>query len=312
VAEIDGRAALVDHDDDDRGGQAQLADEGLGLATGRAVADGDRLDLVLVAQGAHHQAGLGGFPLGMRDEEHIVVQQLALAVEHDRLAARAVARIQGQHVLAAQGRGQQQFAEVLGEDANGGLVGGLLQLHPHLGFHRGGEQPLVASWTARRTWSAAGLRLAIKRASSRLRAGLPRDRPSCMRNPSLSAAAHGQHAVRRGGGHWLGPLEIVLELGPLGLLALDHPRADRALLEEQLAHRLAALLILAHAFGNDVAGAGQRLLGRGDALFLADEFGGFRFGLGVRLLGQQHVRQRLEPLLPGDGRPERRWGRKGR
>ncbi len=47
---VDGGAALVDHHDRDGGGELERADEGLGLAAGGAVADGDGLDVELLHQ----------------------------------------------------------------------------------------------------------------------------------------------------------------------------------------------------------------------------------------------------------------------
>ena len=74
----------------------------------------------------------------------IVVQQLALPVQADDLAAGAEAGVDGQDVLAAQRRGQQQFAQVFREHADGFRVGPLLGFNPHFDFNRRPEQALVA------------------------------------------------------------------------------------------------------------------------------------------------------------------------
>ena len=47
------------------------------------------------------------------------MQQLALAIEANHFAAGAEAGIDGEDVLLAERRGQQQFAEVFSEDADG-------------------------------------------------------------------------------------------------------------------------------------------------------------------------------------------------
>ncbi len=125
-------------------GQLEAPDERLGFPAGGAVADGDGLDLEPLAQGRDLDGVRRGRALDVVQVDHVVVLQLSLPVQAHDLASRAKARVQGQDVLAAQGRGQQQLPQVVGKDPDRLLVGPFLGLHEDLGFHRGGHEPLVA------------------------------------------------------------------------------------------------------------------------------------------------------------------------
>ena len=61
--------------------------------------------------------------------------------------------------------------------------------------------------------------------------------------------------------------------------------------------------IVADAFGQDVTGASQRGGGIRPAFFRADIFGGLGQGIDGGLTGEQEIRQRLQPLFLGNGRP---------
>ena len=90
----------------------QLADGGLFFALRTASADGhDYLPQVARMRGTGAVVSRS-FPhrdptLPLRGVDHIVVQQLALAIETDQFTARAKTRINGQYILLPQGRGQQ-------------------------------------------------------------------------------------------------------------------------------------------------------------------------------------------------------------
>ena len=74
----------------------------------------------------------------------VVVQQPTLPVQADQLAARAEPGVQGQDVFLSQGRGQQQFPQVVGEHRDGGVLGSYSGFFAHLGFHGCFQQWLVA------------------------------------------------------------------------------------------------------------------------------------------------------------------------
>ena len=68
--------------------------------------------------------------------DDIVVQQVALFVQADDLAARAESRVNCQHALAAQGRCEQQLAHILGKGLDGFIVGLLFGCRGKLGLYR--------------------------------------------------------------------------------------------------------------------------------------------------------------------------------
>ena len=113
-AEIDRGARLVDHDHGYGRWQAELADEGLGLAGSGAVADGDGFDLMFLHQVANRLLGLERAVLALVGIDDVVVEQLALGIENNGLAAGAEARIDGQHSLLPQRRRQQELTEISG------------------------------------------------------------------------------------------------------------------------------------------------------------------------------------------------------
>ncbi len=120
--------------------------------------------------------------------------------------------------------------------------------------------------------------------------------------------------MRRGGLDRLRPLEVILILGPLFLFALGGTGGDIPLLEEELADPGPRVLVLAYHLGDDVTGAGQRLLDRGHSLLLVDIPG--RLGRDVQrrilVLGQDRQRQRLQALFLGDGGAGAPFGTEGK
>jgi hypothetical protein len=300
-------------------GQAEGAHERLRFAAGGAVADGDGLDLEKLHEAEDLLLRLLGMAVGKDD---VVVQQLALAIEEHGLAAGAEAGVDRQHDLLPERRGEQQLAHVVGEDPDRGLVGALLRLQPHLGFQGGREQALAGILHGEDDMIGAGLRgggggrdgpLDEERLHGGEGRAVVGQLHAHHQEELLLAAAHGEHAVRRGPGERLAPLEVVLVLRGLGIgvLAGDHPGGDHGVLLEQRAQAGAGILVVAHALGEDVAGAGEGFLGRGDLGFLVlpvvgDVFaahvrlrGGERHGGGI--LGEEEVGERLETLLLRDG-----------
>ena len=134
-------------------------------------------------------------------------------------AAGAEAGVDGQDAFAAERRGEQQFAQVVGEDADGFLVGFLLGLEPHLGLHgraRAGacSRPARPGGPARRPACLDALTNSGSSNGQRLFLGR---RDAHHEESLLLAAAHGQQAVAGDLGQRLAPVEVVLELGA-GLL----------------------------------------------------------------------------------------------
>ena len=126
-------------------GRPSVPEEGLRLPARRAVSDGDRLDPEL----ARRASGPSRPPASRAFSERwgkivVVVEELSLGVEADELAPRPEAGIEGEEPLLAERRGEQELAEVVGEDADRLRVGPLLRGQADLRFHRVGEEPPVA------------------------------------------------------------------------------------------------------------------------------------------------------------------------
>ena len=83
-------------------------------------------------------------PSPQQGVDGIVVQQPALPVQAYQFAAGAESGVQGQDVLLAQGRGQKQMSEVVGEYFDGGVLSANPSFSADLRFHGGFQQSLVA------------------------------------------------------------------------------------------------------------------------------------------------------------------------
>ena len=130
-------AGFVDHDDGNRAGEAERADEGFGLAPRGAVADGDGLDVEELHEAGELFLRLDLHAVGKND---VVVEEFPLTIEDDDFAAGADAGVDGHHGFLAEWGGEEEFAEIVGEDFDAGFVGALLGFETHLGFHRGAEE----------------------------------------------------------------------------------------------------------------------------------------------------------------------------
>ena len=93
--------------------------------------------------------GVGGALLGSAGmvasygEHHVVVQQVALRVEHHHLTSCADAWVDTHHALLSEGSGQQQLSKVLLEDMDGLVVGLLLAERRKLVLDRRLYEPFV-------------------------------------------------------------------------------------------------------------------------------------------------------------------------
>ena len=141
---VDGRAALVDGGDDDLGRKAEPAHEGLRLPARRAVADGDRLDGVASHQTAQRLGRGLALPFGRVEVDHGVVQQIALGVQADDLAAGPYAGVDGERRPLSHGRGHEHLADVGGEDPDRLGVRPLLQGPPQLVLHGAPQKAPIA------------------------------------------------------------------------------------------------------------------------------------------------------------------------
>ena len=287
-----------------RQGGEHLGDQLLGLAAGGAVADGDELDAVAADQRGERGLCAADVVLRLERIDGVGREQLAGRVDDRDLDAGAHARVEAHGRARAGGRGQQQVAEVAGEDADGLVLSALAQLAEEVEHHRQAQpsapgpagdvrEPSVAGSTAAGDAERGrDHRLDLRQPGLRVRADVEGQ------NAFVGAAHHCQRPVARRLRPALAVGEVVGELGALLLLALDDLGGQKRALLQERAQPAEQRGVLGEALGQDVAGAGERLLrvrhlvghvGRGQRL-------GRRPAVGEDRLGQ-----RPQPLLPRDG-----------
>ena len=87
-------------------------------------------------------AGTLGVVARRRRVYDAVVEQRSLLVEGHHLAARAVSGVDGEHTAAAQGRREQELAQIVGEYVDGDAVCLLLERRRDLGLDRRPYEPV--------------------------------------------------------------------------------------------------------------------------------------------------------------------------
>ncbi|KCB33957.1 hypothetical protein L543_2294 [Bordetella hinzii L60] len=277
------------------------------FARGRAVADGDELDLVLGAQRGQRVDGALAVHARFEGVDGGGVHHLAGAVDDGDLAARADARIQAQHGLGAGWRGQQQILEIGGEDPDG-LGFGVFAQAPEEFALEGREQldapgpaaDLAQPARARRGIQREQVVAQLQKAGDARHAGVGRlglefflQAHAQFQHALLAAAHERQHAVRGQGAQGLVEIEPVAEIGSLGFLAVDHLGVQQARGPDVFAHIGQQVGVLGKAFGQDVARAVQRGLGVVDPRFGIEILRGQRRRVAGRV-GQDGVGQRLQ------------------
>ena len=142
---VDRRARLADHDVGELGRFLdQFSRQRLGLPAGGAVADGDHADLVGRDQRREGLQRLLALVARLVRVDRDRVQQLAGGIDGRHLAAGAEAGVDAHHGPLAQGRLEEQVAQIGGENLDGVIVAELAQLAADLALDRGAQEPLVA------------------------------------------------------------------------------------------------------------------------------------------------------------------------
>ena len=307
---VDGGAALAHHHDGNGGRELELFYEGLRLARGSAVADGDRLDLV---KADHVQNGLGRLhvlaaaPAGVDD---LVGEEFSLAVEEDDLASRAESGIDAEGDLLAERRSKEKLAEVVGEDTDRLLVGFLFVKGACLHFHGKSEKALEAVVTGKLHLLGGGGVPAHKKGVERPeRLGFRRGE-ACVEESFRFPATHRENPVGGGGRRRFAPVEVVFELGPLLLLARDERRFDHSFVQVEAAKLGACRGVVVDPFGKDVPRPGKngrhRVDGRGLGIHgdrVPDKGCGQRLRIGRGILCPEGFGQGLQAEFLRDGRP---------
>ena len=295
---INRRAAFVHDDDGNVRRQAAFAHEKLRFSGSRSVADRDRLHLELRTEHAEARSRVFALTRRSRRREHdFVMQQLALRVEHDELAAGAESGIEREHAFLPERRRHQQFDGVGGENADRLLVRLFLRFQPRLGLERRTEQafPRVAHRLPHRV-PAAAVPADEKALQARNRRVLVHGDAEKQKT-FLFSAPNREHAMRRRRGERFFPFEIIAEFRPFFFLAANDRGGKHGGFFEKLAAGSARVFVFGNALGDDVARSRERGGGVGNAFFLRDEFRGFRGGIGV-LIPEDEIGERLEPAFP--------------
>ncbi len=284
----------------------EVAGELVGLARRGAVADGDEFDTVRADE--TFQRGQCVVPPGLRfvRVDRVGGDDLAGAVHDRHLHTGAVAGVEPHGRAGSGGRGEQQVAQVGREDAHGLVLGGLPQAHAQVDAEV--QQDLRAPRPAHRVAQpAVGGPARVGDAVAFGDAGLVVVGLGArfdglggeVEDFLLLTAEERQDAVRRQLRERFGEVEVVGELGAVGLLAFADLRGQPASGPHGLAEFADEVGVLGEAFHEDGARPRERGGGVGDTRVGVDE----RLGRGGRVLrgvGQQAVRQRFEAGLPRD------------
>ena len=304
--------------------------EPVGLAAGGAVADRDQPDAVRGDQPAQRvQRTLPVLPRLVRVDGR-GVEHLAGGVDDRDLDAGADARIQPHHRARAGRRGQQQVAQVVGEDLDRHRLGRFAQagaevaLPAQAQLDPPGPGDGLADQLVARPAPMAPAEVARDAALGQRdrRPRCPRSRQGCRGRrrrgqlrrqrigrhqlrvqPRLRAAAqHRERSVARDAVDRLRIVEVAAELGSVrvaAVLARRQRAAQHALDPQPLAQRADQRRVLGPALGEQVAHAVERRLRVGKAGIGADEGGGFGQRVQHRV-GEEPVGQRLQPRLARD------------
>ena len=278
----------------------EVADEGVGLARGSAVTDGDGADFVSADESGEGLGGESGFAgVGVDD---VVCEEFAGLVDDGDLAAGAQAGVDAEDGDGASWRAEEKVEEVVAEDLNCVGIGAFLELEAELGLDGGAEQALPAVFDSQEevrgpvAFCAEDVSAEEGGCTERLQFDEE------VEDALAFTAAYGEHAV---GGDGFGSLAVVVVHLEFCLLVDGVKRLaadDDALVVHELAGNFAEVSGLADDFGHDVAGSFECILGGEDGFFGIDEGGGEGTeGSSGGLLVPQVEGKRLQALFAGDG-----------
>ena len=307
---------------DDDAGEAQfgmpldeVAREAVGLARGRAVADGDERHPMPRRQLAEHMQRAVPVVSRLVRVDRGGIDDLAGGVDDGDLHAGAYPGVESHGCARACGRGQQQIAQVAREHLDGfGFGAGAQRGHEfrfqmHADFHAPGEahgihQPAVSGTALVGNAETCG--------NARL-AGVVRIAPGGLRGFAVEAQAHveqflapaakcRERAMRGHGGQLFGVVEIVGIFFCAGFLASDDIGLHHTMVLQIFAQALQQGRVFGKAFHQDLACAVERCLGVGYAgvfaVGRAEGLAQVACGLGLRYqhrVGQQRIGQGVQP-----------------
>ena len=217
------RCAVLAHEEHGHIFQMQVAHQFLSLAPRRAVADGNGLYFILLAERAHLYRGAGILAARRVGIDGFVVEQHAVAIEANDLAARAVAGVDAHNALFAERGCEQELAQVFGKHAYSLFVGFLLAQGCKLRFNRRAKQPLVGICHCQLYLLGCGGAGPHETACHTRAAIIVVGRKDAYFEKALRLATqHGKHTVRRATAQRFLPIEIVAEFSALFFLAFNY------------------------------------------------------------------------------------------
>ena len=283
----------------------EVARQFVGLAAGRAVANGDELHAVLRNQA--RQGVDAAVPVAARlvRVDSGGFQQLAGGVHHGHFHAGANAGVQPHDGPGPGGGGQQQIAQVVGKNLDGDFFGFFAQAGEQVALGREAELDApgpghaFAQQIIRRAALVAPAQVQGDAAFGQARFAVfgQRGDEAGLQHFKLPPAKDGQRAVAGHAAHGFGVVEIVAELGHFGVglvLASGQLALQLAFLPEPFAQALHEGGVFGPALGQDVAHAIEHG-GNGGEVFAAFAF----FSLHKRLGGLRGVQRGVGPKLVG-------------
>ena len=296
----------------------QVGRQLVGLAAGGAVADRDQVHAMLDAQLAQGMERALPVLARLVRKHRGGFDQLAGRIDHRHLDAGANARVQPHHHARPGRRGQQQVAQVVGEDLDRDFFSVFAQPREQvaLGRHRQLDAPGPGhAFAQQRVGCAARMAPAqVQRdlafGQARLaRLGLHWQDQLGVQDLQRPPAKHGQRAMRRHAADRLVVGEVVAKLGDIGVvlvLARQQAGLEQALRPEPLAQALHQHRVFGPALRQDVAYAVEhRRDGRkiGAGLAIVKRRGGLQEGFRLHRriecrIVEQRVGQRFQSELP--------------
>ena len=217
------RCAVLAHEEHRHIFQMQVAHQFLSLAPRRAVADGNGLYFILLAERAHLYRGAGILAARRVGIDGFVVEQHAVAIEANDLAPRAVAGVDAHNALFAERGGEQELAQVFGKHAYSLFIGFLLAQGCKLRFNRRAKQPLVGI-CHRQLYQLGGSGAGTHETACHTRAAIVviGRKNAYFKKALRLATQHGKHTVGRATAQRFLPIEIVAEFSALFFLAFNY------------------------------------------------------------------------------------------
>ena len=201
----------------------QVAHQFLGFAPRSAVADGNGLYFILLAERAHLYRGAGILAARRVGIDGFVVEQHAVAIEANDLAPRAVAGVDAHNALFAERGCEQELAQVFGKHAYSLFIGFLLAQGCKLRFNRRAKQPLVGICHRQLYLLGCGGAGTHETTRHTRAAIVVVGRKDAYFEETLRLTAqHGEHTVGRATAQRFLPIEIVAEFSALFFLAFNY------------------------------------------------------------------------------------------